>query len=149
MKPSLLNQDRLNWVKRANFLIAITGVLGSLYFSEVMKLPPCALCWYQRILLYPLALIYLVALWTEDQGYQKYIFPFLAIGLSIASYHNLLYYGFIPEKLAPCNAALSCTSKQLEVFGFITIPLLSLAAFSTLLIGEIVIFIRQKKEICS
>jgi len=125
-----------NWIVRINFLIALAGVTGSLFFSEVLRLPPCSLCWFQRILLYPLLILYGVALWSEDAGYQKYVLPFLILGLAIASYHNLLYYGFIPESLTPCSAELSCASKQLEVLGFVTIPLLSFIAFLSLLALE-------------
>lgn len=117
-----------------NFLTALAGVLGSLYFSEIMKFPPCALCWYQRICLYPLALIFAVALWTEDQNYKKYALPFILIGLLVSLYHNLLYYGLISATLTPCTKELSCTAKQLELFGVITIPMLSFLSFLTMLI---------------
>ncbi|WP_082321816.1 disulfide bond formation protein B [Variovorax paradoxus] len=37
------------------FLVAFASTLGSLFFSEVMKLEPCVLCWYQRIAMFPLS----------------------------------------------------------------------------------------------
>lgn len=112
-----------------NFVVSLVGTFGSLFFSEVMRFPPCALCWYQRIFLYPLILIFGVAVWTDDAGYRKYAFPVAVVGLLIAVYHNLLYYGLIAEALAPCTQGASCSSKQLELFGFITIPLLSMVGF--------------------
>ncbi len=115
---------------KLNFLVAVSGTLGSLYFSEVMKFPPCALCWYQRIALYPLVVIFGVAIWTEDQKYRIYALPLSLIGLAIGVYHNLIYYGFIAPELTPCTAGASCSAKQLELFGFITIPLLSLIGFA-------------------
>lgn len=114
---------------KINFLVALCGTFGSLYFSEVMHFPPCTLCWYQRIFLYPLAFIFGVAVWTEDCGYRKYAFPIATLGLAISVYHNLLYYGAISEALAPCTEGVSCSSKQLELLGFITIPLLSMISF--------------------
>lgn len=117
---------------RTLFLVALLGTLGSLYFSEVMRFPPCVLCWYQRMCLYPLVVIYGVALWKEDTNYRRYSVPFIAIGFSIAAYHNLVYYGFISEALTPCTQGVSCSSKQLELFGFLTIPLLSLLGFTSL-----------------
>lgn len=114
---------------RFAFLITLLGTLGSLYFSEVAGFPPCALCWYQRIFLYPLAFIFGVALWSEDQGYKKYALPLSLSGIAISGYHNLLYFGIIPEKLAPCTREVSCSAKQLELFGFITIPVMSLVCF--------------------
>lgn len=119
-------------VLHLSFLIALAGTLGSLYFSEVMKFPPCPLCWYQRICFYPLVAIYGSALWTEDRNYRRYSWPLIAIGAANAVYHNLLYYGWIPQELTPCTGELSCSSRQLEAFGFITIPLLSLVGFLTL-----------------
>jgi len=119
---------------RLNFIFAILGTVGSLYFSEILKYPPCVLCWYQRICLYPLVLVFGTALWSEDKNYRKYVYPLAAVGFALAAYHNLLYYGVISEALAPCTAELSCTSKQLELFGFITIPLLSLIGFTTILV---------------
>lgn len=114
---------------RTNFFISLLGGLGSLYFSEVMHFPPCALCWYQRIFLYPLVFIFGAALWAEDKSFRIYAFPLAFLGLLIAIYHNLLYFGFITEALSPCTQGLSCSSKQLQLFGFVTIPLLSMLGF--------------------
>ena len=114
------------------FLLALAGTLGSLYFSEVLKLPPCPMCWYQRIALYPLTLVYGTALWTGDQAYRKYATPLIAAGLGLALYHNLIYYGVIPEALAPCTREVSCAARQLELLGFVTIPLMSLLCFALL-----------------
>lgn len=112
------------------WVIALLSTLGSLFFSEVMKLPPCVLCWYQRISMYPLALLVPVALVAnETSSFAKYIFALAVVGSTVAAYHNLLYYGVISENLSPCKEGISCTSRQLELSGFVSIPLLSLAAF--------------------
>lgn len=118
-----------NTLLRLSFLIALTGALGSLYFSEIMKFQPCLLCWYQRTFMYPLVFIYGVGLWKEDRGVWNYALPLAVGGLLIAIYHNLLYYGFVSEGLVPCQKDLSCTTRQLELFGFLTIPLMSLFGF--------------------
>ncbi len=116
------------------WVIALVATLGSLFFSEVMKLPPCVLCWYQRIAMYPLALwIPIAIICKETQIIQKYVLGLALIGFGIAIYHNLLYYGIIPESLTPCKEGVSCTSRQIEWFGFITIPLLSLSSFALIL----------------
>lgn len=117
---------------RLMFLIAVTGVAGSIFFSEILKFPPCELCWYQRMCLFPIAVILSVALWKSDQKIGHYILPFIAAGLLISAYHNLLYFGIIPEAISPCTQGVSCTAKQLEIFGFLTIPLMSLISFSLL-----------------
>jgi disulfide bond formation protein DsbB len=121
---------------RLSFLIATVATAGSLYFSEAMGYPPCVLCWYQRICMYPLVIIYFVALWTEDTKVTKYTLPLIIIGAGIAIYHNLLYYSIIPDSITPCTQGISCTTKQIEWLGFITIPLLSLTAFVILFILE-------------
>lgn len=120
------------WLQFA-FLIALFGTLGSLFFSEVMKFPPCTLCWYQRVCLYPLVPVFGAALWSGDRGYVKYALPLAAFGFLIAAYHNLVYYGWISEALTPCTQGVSCSTRQLELLGFITIPLLSVLGFVAIL----------------
>lgn len=127
---------------RIGFLISVIGTLGSLFASEVLGYPPCVLCWYQRIALYPLAVVFGVALFDGDRGAWKYGLPLSLAGLVIAGYHNLLYYGVIPEKLSPCTQGVSCTTKQLEILGFLTIPLMSFVAF----LVTAVIFIRDRNS---
>lgn len=115
---------------RLSFLTALMATLGSLYFGEVLKYPPCTLCWYQRICMYPLVIIFGAALWTEDEKFLKNSLPLTLIGLIIAGYHNLLYYKIIPENLAPCVQGVSCTTKYIELLGFLTIPLMSGISFA-------------------
>lgn len=121
-------------VPQLGFLIALTGTVGSLVFSEVLGYPPCSLCWYQRICLYPLVAIFGVAIWTGDHAYKTYALPLVGAGLLLASYHNLLYFGVITQPLVACTKDVSCSAKQLELFGFITIPLLALAGFAMLFV---------------
>lgn len=110
-------------------LVATLGTIGSLYFSEIMKLPPCSLCWYQRICMYPLVLILSIGIYKKDKNILNYALPLSLIGLGISLYHNLLYYGILPESIQPCITGISCTTKQIEWFGFVSIPLLALSAF--------------------
>lgn len=114
------------------FLIALVATGGSLFFSEILKYPPCVLCWYQRICMYPLVVLYFVAIWTNDERHSKFTAPLIIIGFAVATYHNLLYYEIIPDSIKPCTEGVSCTSKHIEWLGFITIPLLSLTSFSAL-----------------
>jgi len=104
-------------------------MVGSLFFSEVMQLPPCVLCWYQRIALFPLVLIMGIGITSRDSRMKSYALPLCLIGLAISVYHNLVYYGVIPETLSPCQEGVSCKTSQIELLGFITIPLMALAAF--------------------
>lgn len=138
---------------RFAFIIALVATAGSLFFSEVMKLPPCVLCWYQRIAMYPLVIILMVGLLRTGKECIHYAMPLILAGLGIAFYHNLLYYNIIADSIIPCTQGISCTAKQIEWLGFITIPFLSLAAFSLLLVacfftyfGSIQNFITQVKK---
>ena len=126
------------------WIIALVATIGSLFFSEVMQLPPCVLCWYQRIAMYPLVIIIGVGIITRDKGFKNYALPVCLIGLAISVYHNLLYYGLIPESITPCAEGVSCTSRQIEWLGFITIPLLALTAFVS--VSLCLLFYKSKKE---
>ncbi len=117
---------------------ALVAMLGSLYFSEVLKFPPCVLCWYQRICIYPLVLLLAVAIGRKDRNIIFYALPLAIIGWIISVYHNLLYYGIIPESLAPCKLGISCTTKYIEFFGFVTIPFLALVALTVIIVLVIV-----------
>jgi disulfide bond formation protein DsbB len=135
-----------NWLKLFGlWFVSVAATTGSLFFSEVMMLPPCLLCWYQRIAMYPLVLLFGLALFPLDLKVIRYALPLALIGWGIAVYHNLLYYKLIPEHMVPCTQGISCTTVLLEWLGFITIPLLSLVAFTIILSG--LIHLRKSYEV--
>jgi len=113
-----------------SWLMASIATLGSLYFSEVMQFPPCVLCWYQRVCLFPLVIIIPAGLFPFDKGIVRYALPLTLAGWLTTAYHNLLYTGVIPKSLQPCSKGVSCTEDYITLFGFLTIPLLSLLTFS-------------------
>lgn len=117
----------------ACWLIAMAALFGSLFFSEVMGLEPCVLCWWQRLFIYPLAVLFLVGLFPFDRSVVRYTLPLAVIGLGFAVYHYLVYSGFIPESLQPCGEKLSCAEVNLELMGFVTIPMLSIFAYSAII----------------
>lgn len=112
-------------------LVSVFATIGSLYFSEVEKLPPCDLCWYQRIFMYPQAIILLIANLKEDYGIKKYVIPLSVFGLLVAIYNEIIQ---INPLLLPCTSFVPCSTKYLNLFGFITIPLLSAVAFLSIII---------------
>ncbi len=120
------------------------AVFGSLFFSEVLKFPPCDLCWYQRICIYPMSLILLTGIYLKSQDTVFYLLPFSIIGLCISLYHNLIYYKIIPV-IVPCSETSPCTAEQLNWLGFVTIPLLSLLGFVALLILNLLTLILIRK----
>lgn len=115
------------------WIMAAVATLGSLFFSEVMHFPPCILCWYQRVCMYPLVILFLAGLFPFEQKIVKFTAPLAIVGWLIAFYHNLLYYKILPESAAPCKQGISCTSIHIEWLGFITIPFLSFTAFTIIL----------------
>ena len=128
------------------FLQSILASFGSLYFSEVMKFSPCVLCWYQRICMYPLVAVIAVGILRKDPNLPFYVLPLSLIGLSIALYHNLLYYHILSESLVPCVLGVSCTTRFFAWFGFITIPLLSFIAFVIITACMIGLLVLKKKH---
>ncbi len=142
---TLLDQIfKSNWaIVFVCWLIATISTLGSLFFSEIMGFPPCVLCWYQRIFVYPLVLIFSVGLFPFDKGVVKYALPLALAGWFIALYHNLLYSGIIPENIQPCSQGVSCTEPYIDLFGFLTIPMLSLLSFSTIVA---LLFILKRRD---
>ena len=112
------------------WFIAVIATLGSLFFSEVMEFIPCSLCWYQRIAMYPLVLIFGVALWKGRRDVHLYAWPLSILGNLLALYHLGVQYEIIPEAASPCVQGVPCSSMYIQWLGFITIPFLSLIAFS-------------------
>lgn len=115
------------------WLLASISTLASLFFSYVVGFAPCVLCWYQRICLFPLVIILAVGLFPFDKNVVKFALPLAIAGWLTALYHNLLYSGVIPEDIQPCTQGVSCTEKYIELFGFLSIPMLSLLSFSTII----------------
>jgi disulfide bond formation protein DsbB len=126
------------------WLVAAGATAGSLFFSSVMGFPPCVLCWYQRICLFPLVVVLARALFPLDRGVVKYALPLAALGWLIAAYHNLVYAGVVPESLQPCVQGVSCSERNLELFGVLSIPALALMAF-TALVGVLVAVRRSSR----
>ena len=116
------------------FLVASIATLGSLFFSEIMQFVPCSMCWYQRIFMYPLVLVFLVNLLYPDDKVFKYAISLVVVGLFFAIYHNLLMFDIIPESVVPCVQGIPCSTVYINWFDFITIPLLSLIAYLLLFI---------------
>ena len=143
--PSFLGLDPDWTLLFLGWLIACISTLGSLFFSYVMEFAPCILCWYQRICLFPLVLILARGLFPLDRHVIKYAWPLAALGWLLAAYHNLLYAELIPAGMQPCSKGISCTEEHIELFGFLSIPQLSLISFTTLVFILIILQRRSRK----
>ncbi len=133
------------YIVYAALIQAIVATLGSLYYSEIRHFTPCTLCWYQRILMYPLTIIIAVGILRRDKELYQYVLPMSILGGLIALYHVLLQKGILPESIAPCTLAASCTVKYTGYFGFITIPIMSLTAFTIITICMLIYRKAHKK----
>ena len=114
--------------------VSIVATLGSLFFSEIRGFVPCTLCWYQRILMYPLVLIIFMGIYTKDKSFPKYVLPLSILGGAISLYHYLLQQGVITAS-ATCEFGATCAYKFVNYLGFITIPFMALSAFTLISIG--------------
>jgi disulfide bond formation protein DsbB len=127
------------------WLIATVSTLGALFLSEVMGVPPCALCWYQRVFMFPLVFVLATGVLTSDIKVVRYAFPLAAAGWLVAMFHLMLTRGFIPESASPCTQGIPCSRIEVEWFGFITIPLLSVLAFSAICIALFGAYHKERK----
>lgn len=117
----------------AAWLIALISSLAVLFIGEVLGQAPCILCWFQRAFMFPLAVILGISVLRGDPDVRIYAIPLAMIGAGIALWHLGLFAGIIPEAVQPCTlAGPSCTSEDMLVLG-LPIPLLSPAAFATII----------------
>ena len=117
------------------WLVAITATAGSLYFSQVRGFIPCELCWYQRILMYPLVIILGIAVYKGDVRIRPYVVALAGVGGLISALHYLEQKlpGFHPTA---CKATpIPCNLQYVNYFGFVTIPLMALTAFLLILLA--------------
>jgi disulfide bond formation protein DsbB len=112
--------------------ISLAATLGALFVGEVMGQAPCALCWFQRAFMFPLAVILLVGCWRNDAAVGQYALPLAAIGSVIAAYQTLQHFGVVSQALTPCGSGPSCSGPDMTIFGGVPLPLLSLGAFSAI-----------------
>ena len=138
-------KDKFTFIYMA-WLVNIVSFMGSMYFSNFMMLPPCVLCWYQRICIFPLSIIFAVGFLKKDENIFWYSIPLVTIGWIISLYHNLLYYKIIPKAITACSSGVSCTDVQIEYLGFITIPLMAFTALSLTALLLILFFTKQRKS---
>lgn len=115
-------------------IIASTAMFGSLFFSEVLGYVPCTLCWYQRIAMYPLAVILLIAAVRRDaSGARRYGIPLAVIGAAIAGYHYLIQQ-FPSLETGACSLEAPCSAPYVWQYGFVSIPYMALAGFALILL---------------
>ena len=118
----------------AAFIVSAIATGGSLFFSEIAHFIPCELCWYQRICMYPLSIITLLAAIRGDFRAARYLLPLPAVGACISIYHLLVENGVVGESTTCLvSAPGGCATKWINEFGYMTIPTLALTGFVLLI----------------
>jgi disulfide bond formation protein DsbB len=114
-------------------VVAATCMAGSLYFSEAAHFVPCTLCWYQRIAMYPLVVILLIASIRRDHGIRYYVVPLASIGALISLYHYFVEW--VPDaETGICRTTVPCSLQWFDaVFGFISLPFMALCGFALII----------------
>ncbi|WP_342432748.1 disulfide oxidoreductase [Neobacillus sp. FSL H8-0543] len=128
------------------WVAALIATIGSLYFSEVLHYIACTLCWYQRIFMYPLAIILGIAFYQNDKGITKYALPLSITGLIISGYHTVLQKIPYLQQFEMCTSGVPCSKDYINWLGFITIPMLAFIAFTIITISLFFIAYSHKKE---
>lgn len=125
-----LIQLKINFMKEnatlLAFIVAITAFFGSMFFSNILGYYPCLLCWYQRIAIFPLSLILLIALITNDLKVYRYVIPLASIGALIAGYHYIVQIS--PAVACSAQGGVDCAVAYTNVAGYVTIPLMAFTA---------------------
>lgn len=137
-----------DWLNRNSMYIALLAawiaMCGSLYFSEIKGYVPCTLCWYQRILMYPLAAVIAIGLLRRDWHLPYYVLPLSLLGLGTSTYHYLLEKTDLFVGSAACRQGVSCTTQWINWFGFVTIPFLALVAFLIITIMSVIALVNRE-----
>lgn len=108
--------------------VALVSTVGSLIYSEVIHFEPCRLCWFQRIAMYPLAVILLVGAIRREWQVKYYGLPLSLVGLAISIYHYLVQ-AFPSMEGGACDPANPCSARYVDLFGFVSIPFMAGAGF--------------------
>jgi disulfide bond formation protein DsbB len=110
------------------WIVALVATVGSLVYSEVIHFVPCRLCWYQRIAMYPLAVILLVGAIRREVVVKYYALPLALIGLAVSIYHNVVQF-FPSLEGGSCDPLNPCSARSIEMFGFMDLPFMAGAGF--------------------
>lgn len=118
------------------FIVSILSVASSLFYSNIAGFPPCDLCWFQRIFIYPLVIILLVALIKKDRNVIRYALAVVVPGFFISLYHNYIYYAKngLTANCVFGGSQVSCVKRYVFEFGYVTIPLMALTAFALVIV---------------
>ena len=127
--------------RRLAFSVAGVSTVASLWFSEVGGFIPCELCWYQRILMYPLVLVLGVAVWRGDDLLRWRVLPLSLLGVGVSGYHMQLQW--FPDQASSCEVATPCTQQWVDEFGFVSIPVMAFFGFAVITVLVLAATVRE------
>lgn len=107
------------------WLMSLIAVFGSLYASEILGFKPCSFCWYQRIFLFPLAIILGIATYKKNKTVIKYILSLPILGAMVALLQT--FFSLINIENPFCG--LECQNGDVKIFGFLNLSMASFFAF--------------------
>ena len=125
------------------FAVALVCTVGSLLYSEAFHYVPCRLCWFQRIAMYPLAIVLLVGAIRREAVVRFYALPLALIGLAVSIYHNFVQF-FPSLEGGSCDPAVPCSARSIEMFGFMDLQFM--AGFGFIVIAVLLAFYTKASE---
>jgi disulfide bond formation protein DsbB len=132
--------DKAVWLA---WVVALVATVGSLMYSELFHYVPCRLCWFQRIAMYPLAIVLLVGAIRREAAVKFYAIPIALVGLVISVYHNVLQF-FPSLEGTSCDPLVPCSARSIEMFGFMDLPFMAGAGF--IVIAVLLAFYTKAEE---
>lgn len=124
-----------DYVLPIGFFASTLGMFLSLFYSQVLQYPPCELCWYQRIFLYPQAFLFAIAWYKKDMKVLPYILGLSIVGEAIAIYQHILQMGY--DLYKPCSSApfaVDCAKPSFIEYGFVSFPFMSVVMFGFIIL---------------
>lgn len=133
------------WGLWVGFFLTLASIALTLFYSDVLGFQPCPLCWYQRIFLYPQAILLGMAVFKRDIYIADYSIVLSVIGAAFALYQHALQ--MLGEGSLPCPASpegVSCAQRIVFEFGYVTFPLMAFTLFAFLIV--LMLFVRTRSN---
>ncbi len=124
-----MNSKHSHQLLSFTWLLSVLALLVTLYLSEILHWPVCHLCWYQRICLYPQVILLGMAVYRGRQDIVPYSIALLVVGFLFALYQTLEQHIPALQSIGVCGQGPSCSTIHMQLFGFLTLPMLSCIGF--------------------
>ncbi len=128
------------------FFASLFSAFLTLFYSEYLGYAPCALCWFQRVALYPMVILFFIAWMRKDFTVYRYILALSAVGFIVSLYHQYLQMGY--DAFLPCAANavfVDCAKPSFVEFGFVTFPFMALTLFSFFILVAVTLRMKVKR----